>query len=158
MAKANTEPVETECISLEKAVELLLTVVRPVLPGIQTLFGFQLIAVFNAGFRAKLSVHEQYLHLVALGMLAIAIALILTPAAYQRLSGARRITNTFILLCERMLLWSMIPLVFGICIDFYLVSRVVIDSPIVPWPTAALFAVFATMWFVVPRILVARER
>ena len=36
---------------------------RMVLPGIQTLFGFQLIAVFNQGFKANLSQVEQIIHL-----------------------------------------------------------------------------------------------
>ncbi|MDQ2943358.1 MAG: hypothetical protein M3R21_06785 [Candidatus Dormibacteraeota bacterium] len=36
---------------------------RMVLPGIQALFGFQLIAVFNQTFSQRLSPAEQYLHL-----------------------------------------------------------------------------------------------
>ena len=37
---------------------------RMVLPGIQTLFGFQLIAVFNQGFKMSLSEGEQFVHLM----------------------------------------------------------------------------------------------
>ncbi|TPV98900.1 MAG: hypothetical protein USCAAHI_01656 [Beijerinckiaceae bacterium] len=53
---------------------------RVVLPGIQDLFGFQLIAVFNERFR-QLSEGEQLIHLTAIMLVAIAIALIMTPAA-----------------------------------------------------------------------------
>ncbi len=158
MSDTNEERLHTQYLSLEKSAELLLTEIRTVLPGIQTLFGFQLIAVFNSGFREKLSVSGQYLHLCALGLLAIAIALIMTPAAYHRLSGVRHISDSFIWLAERMLLWSMVPLVLGICIDFYLVAGMVVQSAIVLWLTAGLFATFAFLWFFVPRILIARER
>src|SRR5215471_2224426 len=57
---------------------------RMVLPGIQALFGFQLIAVFNHPFFELLGRGEQIAHLVALAMTAVAVALVMTPAAYHR--------------------------------------------------------------------------
>ena len=45
-----------------------------VLPGIQALFGFQLIAGFNQGFN-QLPVPEQHLHYASLVLVAVAIAL-----------------------------------------------------------------------------------
>src|SRR5438445_33623 len=45
----------TEDLSLDAAASHLLEECRMVLPGIQALFGFQLIAVFNQGFGEKLS-------------------------------------------------------------------------------------------------------
>jgi hypothetical protein len=53
---------------------------RMVLPGIQALFGFQLIVVFSEQFR-QLEPGEQILHFVALVLVAVAIAVIMTPAA-----------------------------------------------------------------------------
>jgi len=41
---------EREELPLSKAVSLMLDECRMVLPGLQALFGFQLIAVFNSGF------------------------------------------------------------------------------------------------------------
>jgi uncharacterized BrkB/YihY/UPF0761 family membrane protein len=68
---------------LSDAVTHVLEECRMVLPGIQTLFGFQLIAVFNSTFRERLSSPEQDLHLVAkilnnelLGLLLSAILLV----------------------------------------------------------------------------------
>ena len=54
---------------LEDAAQLVIDECRTVLPGIQALFGFQLIAVFNTGFASKLSAAEQrtLLHLVQPG-------------------------------------------------------------------------------------------
>ena len=42
-----------------------------VLPGIQALFGFQRIAVFNQGFDEKLTSGEQQLHFLALFLVAV---------------------------------------------------------------------------------------
>ncbi|MBC7465650.1 MAG: hypothetical protein H7256_06615 [Bdellovibrio sp.] len=50
------------------------------LPGIQTLFGFQLIAVFNQGFKSSLSESEQVVHLVSLLLIVISAVLVVAPA------------------------------------------------------------------------------
>jgi hypothetical protein len=57
---------------------------RMVLPGIQALFGFQLIAVFNERFK-ELTENERLIHFSATVLVTIAIALIMTPAAYLHL-------------------------------------------------------------------------
>jgi hypothetical protein len=77
---------ETERLALSDAATYLLDECRMVLPGIQALFGFQLIVVFNPGFDQKLSATEQQLHLTAIGLIATAVAIIMTPAAYNRQS------------------------------------------------------------------------
>ena len=64
-----------EAISLDSAAGHLLEECRMVLPGIQALFGFQLIAVFNDGFSQKLSHGEQLLHLLAIVLVVVAIGL-----------------------------------------------------------------------------------
>src|SRR5204863_6883528 len=85
-----------EELPLSKAAEYLLDECRMVLPGIQALFGFQMMAVFNQGFDDKLTQGEQCLHLVAIGLTMEAIALIMTPAAYHRQQGGRIVTDDFI--------------------------------------------------------------
>ena len=62
---------------------------------LQALFGFQLIAVFNAKFW-DLSFSDRVVHLVAIGLLAIAIALVMTPAAYHRLALGNTVSQSFI--------------------------------------------------------------
>ena len=154
---AKTDRKQTEELPLSKAAEFLLNECRMVLPGIQSLFGFQLIVVFSAGFSQKLSVPEQHLHLLALGLLAVAVALIMTPAAYHRAAGSREVSDILLRITSRLLLSSMIPLAIGICLDFYLVARVVLGGAIVPWLATALFAVFVTLWFIVPRAMIGRQ-
>jgi hypothetical protein len=78
---------------LSEVASHLLEECRMVLPGIQALFGFQLIAVFNAKFWEMTHSH-RVIHLVVIGLVAIAIALVMTPAAYHRaaLKNARQPT------------------------------------------------------------------
>jgi hypothetical protein len=152
MAAEQTDEDQREQLPLSKAAQYLLEECRMVLPGIQALFGFQLIAVFNPSFVQKLSVAEQRLHLVAIGLAAVAIALIMAPAAYHRQTGARQVSETFVDLSTRLLLWSMLPLAISICLDFYLIARVILGSVYAPLLAAALFVVFLTLWFVLPRM------
>jgi hypothetical protein len=123
-----------------------------VLPGIQALFGFQLIVVFNPGFAQKLSAGEQRLHLLAIVLVAVAVAIIMTPAAYHRQAGAREVSEAFIMISSRLLLWSMYPLAVGICVDVYLIGQIILANIFALLLAAALFAVFVTLWFVLPRM------
>jgi len=121
---------------------------------VQALFGFQLIAVFNAAFASKLSQDEQRLHLVALALVAISGALIMTPAAYHRQTRPREASARFLELGSLLLLCSMVPLMAGIGLDFYLIARLILGQ-VAPAAIAAalLFAFFGACWFALPRLL-----
>jgi hypothetical protein len=43
------------------------------------------------------------------------------------------------------------PLAAGISLDFYLIARIILNSRLVPFLSAALFAVYLMLWFVLPR-------
>lgn len=147
---------DRETVPLSKAALYILEECRMVLPGIQALFGFQLTVVFSPGFSEKLEPFEQRLHLAAITLLAIAIALIMTPAAYHRQTGTQEVTRAFIRLASRLLVISMLPLALSICIDFYLVGHVIFDSILVPILAALLFTGIITLWFILPRVSVLR--
>jgi hypothetical protein len=83
-AKHHSDPkAATQPEQLEKTAQQAVEEARMVLPGIQALFGFQLMAVFNARF-TQLTRFEQELHFLSVILIALAIALIMTPAAYHR--------------------------------------------------------------------------
>ena len=121
-----------------------------VLPGIQALFGFQLIAVLNPLFFERLDVSQQRLHLAAIGLVALAIGLIMAPAAYHRQTGPHEVSETFVTLAGRLVLWSLGPLALGICLDFYLVGFVILQSQWVALLAAGLLLVFAALWWALP--------
>ncbi|EEF57434.1 DUF6328 family protein [Pedosphaera parvula] len=147
-----------EELPLSKAAQYLVEECRMVLPGIQALFGFQLTVVFHPGFSEKLTSAEQRLHFIALTLLGIAIALIMTPAAYHRQTGPQEVTSKFIRLASGLLLSSMAPLAFGICIDFYLVGHVISKSVLIPVLASGLFAFIVILWFVLPRIALLKKK
>lgn len=151
MSEASQDP-DVETLSLSKAAQYLLEECRMVLPGVQALFGFQLVAVFSQSFADKLSKNEQLFHLFALAMVAVAVALVMTPAAIHRFIGARHVTTKFIETSTRFLLASMFPLLFGICIDLYLIARVITNSVRDALLVAILVCIiFTTFWFIYPR-------
>jgi len=141
-----------EDLPLSKAVQYLLEECRTVLPGIQALFGFQLITVFNSNFTEKLTTTQQRWHLAAIALLAIAIALIMAPAAYHRQTGPLQVSRALVQLATRMLLASMIPLALSVCIDFYLVTGLIVKGWIVPVLVSVMFVVYMTLWFVLPNL------
>jgi hypothetical protein len=151
MSEGHKNQADQEEVPLSKAVEYLLEECRMVLPGLQALFGFQLIAVFNSGFKESLNPAEQRYHLLATALVAISAALIMTPAAYHRQIGAHKISEAFCKLSTRLLLWSMWPLAIAIAIEVYLISRIIVNGVLVPLIPAAVFAVFMLLWFALPR-------
>jgi uncharacterized protein DUF6328 len=113
--------------SLEEETRTTIEEARMVLPGIQTLFGFQLVAVFNNRFHDFTGL-EQVLHLAALLMIALAIALIMTPAAYHRIAKRGTVSRRFVDLASRFLELAMTPLMLGISLDLFLLARLILNN------------------------------
>ena len=149
---------ERQRLELFQAAEVLLEECRMVLPGIQGLFGFQLVAVFSAHFHEQLTQGEQVMHLLAIALTSLAIALVMAPAATHRQTDPCEVTLAFIRLGSRLLLWSMAPLALGLCLDFYLVARVITGSTLLAWSAAGLFSLFAWFWYFLPRRFARRNR
>jgi hypothetical protein len=153
------KPTEREELSLSKAATYLLEECRMVLPGMQALFGFQLIAVFSQTFSDKLPVYGQLLHLFALIMVALAIALVMTPAAIHRQTGARQVTDSFVEASTRLLLLSMFPLLIGICLDLFLIANVITKSlRAALFISLFIFTIFLLLWVVYPKSSVFKIR
>ena len=77
MKDAASRP-SSESLSLSQQHQALREECRMVLPGIQALFGFQLVAVFNQGFSEKLSLGGQRLHFAAILLVAISAGLVIS--------------------------------------------------------------------------------
>ena len=143
---------KVEKLPLSEAVTHLLEECRMVLPGVQALFGFQLIAVFNQTFQEKLTSPERFLHLSAIVLVVVSIAMIMAPAAYHRQRDPEAVTEGFIAIATRMLLYSMFPLMFAIGFECFLVTRMITNRLSVSLGLAALLVCFCFMlWFVLPR-------
>ena len=141
-----------EEISLEKGVMNLLQECRMVLPGIQMTFGFQLIVVFNASFRELLDPTQQRLHLVAITAVAMAAALVMAPAAFNRETDPLEVSDRLVRLTSRLLRASMFPLAIGLCIDLYLLATVILRNSFSVVYACILFIIFIGLWYLFPMI------
>jgi hypothetical protein len=143
---------------LEREANQVIEEARMVLPGIQALFGFQLVAVFNNRFETALSPQEQTLHLAALLLVTLAIVLIMAPAAYHRQAERGRVSRYFVDLASNLLTWALAPLIVGIVLDVYLVSRIILkDTGASLVIAAVLFTILVSVWFIFPRIKARRR-
>jgi hypothetical protein len=130
----------------------LLDEARMVLPGIQALLGFQLIAVFNEGFANRLGSAEQRLHLVAILLVALATGLVMTPAAYHRQAMQRAVSDAFLRLGSRLVSAALVPLAVGLSIEIFIVSRLVTESLVASVAIGIVtLAVLMGLWLAFPR-------
>jgi len=144
--------------SLSQSVTHMLEECRMVLPGIQALFGFQLIAVFNSTFWEKLVPSERILHFGAIMLVVCSIALVMAPAAYQRHEETRTVSVRFLMLSSRLLFLSMYPLMTGILLDCYLIGRLLLNSWLLSLlTTTILLFAFVFLWILLPRIEVLQR-
>jgi hypothetical protein len=158
MSRKSPQQEVREELSLSEAAANLIEECRMLLPGIQALFGFQLIAVFNSLFAEKLTPLEQRLHLLAIGFVGITIVIIMTPAAYHRQTRPMEITHRFIHISTRLMLFSMAPLAISICLELYLISRLILhDTLFSLLITLGLLTLFILLWFVLPHSEVLKQ-
>lgn len=145
------EEQDRERQSLSDSVKSILEEARMILPGTQTLFGFQLIVVFNPRFQEWLSPQEQYLHLGATLLAATATAMLMAPAAYHRKVEPEEASRRFVVLASKLLAWSLVPLMLAITADFYLVALLVTGDSLFSLSLAVLLlVVFVGFWYILP--------
>src|SRR4029079_4924361 len=114
--------------SLEKQVTHALDEARMVLPGVQALFGFQLIAVFNSPFESLLSFGEQRWHLVAVFLTVLTVVLMMTPAAYHRQATPHASSREFVSMASHLLTAGMFILMLSLWLDCYLIARIILND------------------------------
>jgi hypothetical protein len=137
---------------LGKSIDHLLEECRMVLPGVQALFGFQLVAVFSNPFHERLAMREQLLHLAALVLTAVAAAMLMAPAAYHRQAEPDTVSRHFLSYAGLLLTGAMVPLMLGLTIDLFVIAMAILGSAAVSALVAALLLVVCTvLWFVIPR-------
>ena len=123
---------------------------RMVLPGVQAVLGFQLVAVFNQRFQ-EFSPGEQTVHLPAFLLVALAMGLMMTPAAYHRQVERGRVSQRFIDLSSKLLTIAMLPLIAGLCLDTYLIARLILrDTAMAVIVAGAATLMLIGLWYALP--------
>jgi hypothetical protein len=158
MANQSTARQKSKQLPVDQAATFVLDESRMILPGIQALFGFQLMVVFNDAFTEKLSVFEQRLHLLAIALILITTVIIMTQAVFHRQTGEKEVEQDFVRIATRLLLIGMIPLATSISIEFYIISRLILGQVVLPFFFAlGLFGFFLLLWFGLPRLRVLQQ-
>lgn len=141
---------EVERESLKDEMRNVIEEARMVIPGIQALFGFQTMAVFNARFE-ELPQSSVVAYLLGLALIAISIALLMTPAAYHRIAERGQVSRKMINLASRLIAAGLVPLMFGLALDIYVVCMAAVDDARLGVAGAvATVCVFALLWFAYP--------
>jgi hypothetical protein len=122
---------------------------RVILPGVQALFGFQTIAVFNERF-GDLETFAKVCHLLGLAMVVLTIAAIMTPAIYYR-ACAGNATRHMAKVSATLIHVGVLPLALGIALDMFTVLFVVTENAEVSaLASAGTLLVFFLLWHVLP--------
>ena len=126
---------------------------RVVLPGIQALFGFQMIAVFNDRFE-ELADYAKACHAAGLFMVIVSVAMVMTPAIYYRTCRGHA-TASMVSLSSKMIRGALCPLALGLALDMFTVFHIVCDGMAYRMAFsvgAALgtLALLSGLWFLVP--------
>jgi hypothetical protein len=139
-----------ESESLKEEAAHIIEEARMVLPGIQALFGFQMIAVFNQRY-VELPPIGNIFHLASLILIALAIALIMAPASYHRLAEPGLASRRLIRVTSRLICAAMIPLMLGLMLDIFVVCLFMTANLYLSMALAlSLLCVFISAWFVFP--------
>lgn len=116
----------------------------------QALFGFQLVAFFNQGFR-ELGTTEQNLHYASLILITLAIGIIMAPAAYHRIVEQGSVSRFFVRLISWLIALAMVPLIIALGLEVYVIGTIIFQgqtlSAIVAGPLVLLLA---GLWFGFP--------
>jgi hypothetical protein len=138
--------------SLATKVEQVLTEARVIIPGAQALFGFQFIAMLTAGFD-QLPQPAKIVHAIALGLVAINVVLLMTPAALHRLCFNGEDSEQFLRAASALVVAAPLFLAAGLSAESYVVLGKVTDNKVAAAGyAAASFALLVGFWYAVPLI------
>lgn len=134
----------------DKVMRDMIEEARCILPGLQAVFGFQTIAVFNERFN-DLEQYAQVCHVIGLVLLVIAMVMLMTPAVYYRAQHGVA-TSTMVHVARRHLRGALIPLGTGLSLDMLTVMSLATDIlPLSIGVAIATLFLFVGLWYLVPR-------
>ena len=123
---------------------------RCILPGLQAVFGFQTIAVFNERFN-DLAFYAQVCHMAGLALMVIAMALLMTPAVYYRAQHGHA-TAHMTKVSRKAIRLALIPLASGLSLDMLTVVSLATDMLSLSVTAAVVsLLLFVVLWYLIPR-------
>ena len=135
---------------LPAKIEQMLTEARVIIPGAQALLGFQLSVTLTHAF-AQLPEDIKLLHVFALCCVAMAVVLLMTPAALHRIAFLGEDTRRFLTIGSGFVIAAPAVLAFGITGDLFVATFKASDSATLS-TIISVVALLTLMvfWFAVP--------
>ena len=135
----------------------LIQEIRMILPGVQVLLAFLLVAPFSDRF-SELGETIRVLFVVAITLTAAATALLMAPGTYHRLHFRDKRKEEMLFLSHRLMIAGSMLVALAVVCAVFIVSDVLLNlaAAITITATMALFYVF--FWFLLPLIRRARSR
>ncbi len=148
-------PDESKEERLDRNLIELLNELRVVLPGVQVLFAFLLIAPFNSTF-VDTTEFEKYVYLGTLMATAISAVLLMAPTAFHRVRFRRHDKEFIVNVGNRLALMGLISVALAMCGVVLLVTSFVFGSVTAAVCTAGLAIAFLGLWFLLPLLRKAK--
>jgi hypothetical protein len=149
-AMTSSQREEGASTPLHAKIEQMLTEARVVLPGAQALFGFQLAIVLTQSFE-QLPSASRIVHAASLLLVALAVVLLMTPAAYHRIVYAGEDTEDMHRVGSALVTAATAPLALGLAGDVYVVITKIAESPAAGLAAGTLALVsLIGLWYAYP--------
>jgi hypothetical protein len=125
--KAEAERDAREAAPLHARIEQMLTEARVILPGAQALLGFQLAIVLTSAFE-KLPSISRLVHGAGLLCVALAVILLIAPAALHRIVWSGEDSQEMLAIGGRLTIAALAPLAIGLAADSFVVFARIAES------------------------------
>lgn len=151
-------PKQHDATPLKTKIEQMLTEARVVIPGGQALLGFQFIATLTQVFQ-ELPPALLGLHALGLCSVALAVVMLMTPAAVHRIAYNGEDNEQFFRIGSRLVVAASAPLAIGISADVAVVFYIVTHSLLTGVVTGLLtLIILLACWLGFPIWLRSRRR
>lgn len=112
---------------IEGKIRHVLTETRMILPGAQATLGFQLAVTLMDAFE-ELPRSGQLVHVGAMGFTALAVVLLIAPAAYHRMAEDGEETESFHRVASRFVVAALVPLAVAMSCELGIVAYRLTES------------------------------
>jgi hypothetical protein len=141
---------------LHVKIDQLLTEARVVLPGAQAMFGFQLSIVLTQAFE-RLPWQSRIAHAISIAFVAVAIILLMAPAAYHRIVYAGEDSDDMHRTGSILVTAATLPLAIGLAVDINVVMAKIADSASAGLLSGiAALVMLLALWYGYPLAIMAR--
>jgi hypothetical protein len=142
---------------LSARIDQMLTEARVFLPGAQALLGFQLTIALSKTF-AEIPPSSKLVHAAALGCMALAIVLLMAPAAYHRIVYRGEDTEEMHRIGSRFIVLASVPIALGVAGDVYVtIERIAQSSRVAIVAGLIALAIAIGLWHAYPLALRRRR-